>query len=677
MLASVPDPSLPSGVRATVFALVAATVGCGTAATGTTASTQANDASPTPIDANDANDATAPSTDANDAAAPPTDASDAATTASPAGMGAVVNAGGVAFRVWAPDATSVWVRGDFNGWATPGTGMSSDGNGNFSVAVDGAGAGQQYEYVIQTGSTTVHRADPRSRQVLESSGTFTNSVIVDPSAYQWQSNFTPPPFDRQVIYELHIGTFDGSAGMGTWHAAAAKLGYLAALGVNMIEVLPIAEFVGDYSWGYDPSFPFAPESAYGLPDDAKSFIDHAHALGMGVIVDVVHNHYGPELGRSLWCFDVDCFGAGGIYFYTDWREETGFGPRPDFGRQAVRDYIVDNAEQWLQEYRADGLRWDSTVNIRMAKNSSGQMVNIDNGWPLLQRATDTCHGQPGKIQIAEDLQGDSAITSPTSGGGAGFDSQWAPEFFYPMKSALTAVDDSQRDMNAVAGAIDHSYGGGATTRVIFTENHDQVAPQNGGERLSQAICPGLTDGCKYYAEKRTTLGAAVLMTSPGIPMLFQGQEFVEDTPFPFDQAQGIDWTKESTFSGIVQLYADLIHMRLNAGKTTGGLSGDGLNAFHVNNGAKVVAYHRWSQGGPGDDVVVVANFSNVAFPSYIIGFPRVGAWHVRFNSDWSGYSPDFGDAPSNDVTAAAPGQDGLGYQGSVGIGPYTAIVLSQ
>jgi 1,4-alpha-glucan branching enzyme len=603
--------------------------------------------------------------------------SDSAAPSKHSGMGAVVYDGGVAFRVWAPDASHVWVRGEFDQWATPGTKMPSEGNGNFSVDVDGARAGQQYEYLIKTGFTTVHRADPRSRQVLESNGSFTNSVVVDPKSYVWHSSFSTPPFNQQVIYELHVGTFDGSAGTGTWQKAEQQLGYLAGLGINMIEVLPVAEFAGDYSWGYNPSFPFAPESAYGSPDDFKSFIDQAHSYDIGVIVDVVHNHYGPDLGRSLWCFDVDCFGAGGIYFYTDWREETGFGPRPDYGRQAVRDYIVDNAEQWLQEYRADGLRWDSTVNIRMAKNSSGQMVDIDNGWPLLQRATDACHSQPWKIEIAEDLQGDSAVTAPTSGGGAGFDSQWEPQFFYPMKAALTAIDDSQRDMNSVSAAISHNYGGSSTTRVIFTENHDQVAPQNGGERLSQAICPGLTSDCVYYAEKRTTLGAAVLMTSPGVPMIFQGQEFVDDTPFPFNQAQGIDWSKQSTFSGIVQMYKDLIQLRLNGNRNTAGLTGDGLNVFHVNDGAKVIAYHRWSQGGPGDDVVVVANFSNVAFPSYIIGFPRSGAWKVRFNSDWSGYSSDFKDTPSNGVTAASPSRDGLPYRGSVGIGPYTAIVLSQ
>jgi 1,4-alpha-glucan branching enzyme len=595
-------------------------------------------------------------------------------------MGAVVYPGGVSFRVWAPNATLVAVRGDFNAWADPGIAMSNEGNGLFSVDVGSARAGQQYEYVIGNGSQIVHRADPRSRQILDVGGTFTNSVVVDPSSYTWTTqSYSAPALEQQVIYELHVGTFDGSVGAGTWKSAALKLDYLARLGINMIEVLPVNEFQGDYSWGYNPSFPFAPESTYGSPDDLKAFIDQAHARGIGVIIDVVHNHYGPELGRSLWCFDIECYGNGGIYFYSDWRKDTGFGARPDFGRQEVRDYVVDNETQWLGEFRADGLRWDSTINIRRAwDSSSNQARDIDSGWPLLQRINDTSHAsQPGKIQIAEDLQQNDWVTRPTSAGGAGFDAQWETEFYYPMRDALLAVDDRARDMSRVAYAITHGYNGKATQRILFTENHDQVAPQNGGRRLSESICPGLTDGCRVYAEKRTTLGAAILMTTPGIPMIFQGQELVDNTPFPFTKARGIDWSKMAVFPGIVQMYSDLIHLRRNSSNTTRGLGGNNVNVFHVNNGAKVVAYHRWDQGGPGDDVVVVANFGNVAYASYDIGFPRGGAWHVRFNGDYNGYSPDFANTQSNDTIARADGQDGLNYRGTIGIGPYSVVILSQ
>ena len=139
----------------------------------------------------------------------------------------------------------------------------------------------------------------------------------------------------------------------------------------------------------------------------------------------------------------------------------------------------------------------------------------------------------------------------------------------------------------------------------------------------------------------------------------------------------MDWTKVDRFAGILQMYRDLIALRTNANGVSAGLSGDSTNVFHVNNQAKVVAYHRWMRGGEGDDVIVLANFSNRAFSSYIIGFPRGGRWIVRFNSDWNGYSPDFLSTPSDDTTASPVPRDGLPYSGSVGVGPYTAIVLSQ
>jgi 1,4-alpha-glucan branching enzyme len=313
------------------------------------------------------------------------------------------------------------------------------------------------------------------------------------------------------------------------------------------------------------------------------------------------------------------------------------------------------------------------VNIRRAAG-----LDLPDGWALLQRATATAHQlQPGSIMIAEDLQGDAQITGPVTSGGTGFDSQWDPSFFYPVKTALISGSDAARDMTQIAGAIAHGFNGTASERVIYTEDHDMVAPQNGPDKgrlpaLISASSPG-----DYYARKRSTLGATLVLTAPGIPMLFMGQEFLEDTPFPFSPAPAIDWTKPTTYSGILALYQRLIALRKDADGTTAGLSGNHLSVFHVNNNAKVIAFHRWNKGGPGDDVLVVANFSNKSFASYIIGFPHPGTWHVRFNGDSTRYSPDFKGTPSNDAYAVTGGRDGEAYNGSVALGPYSAIVLSQ
>jgi 1,4-alpha-glucan branching enzyme len=585
-------------------------------------------------------------------------------------MGAVPYPGGTTFRVWAPDATQAFVAGDWNGWDATASELAAEGHGLFSADVAGALAGQQYELVLRSGAEVLHRADPRAQRMTGADG---RAVIVDHGAYSWTSTaYRTPSFDDQVIYELHLGTFADTAGpgTGTFQSAIGKLDHLAALGVSMIEILPPNEFPGGYSWGYNPSFPSAPESSYGTPDDAKAFVEAAHARGMGVIVDVVHNHYGPDQ-LSLWCFDGPCFGAGGIYFYADWRRETGFGPRPDFGRAEVRDFVLDSALTWLRDYRADGLRWDSTVNIRRAGGT-----DLPDGWKLLQRMNDRVdREQPWKIMIAEDLQNDDWVTRPTGSGGAGFDSQWDPDFYYPMKDALVAASDGARDMGRVAYAIGHGYNGVATHRVLFTENHDQVAPQNGGMRMTEAIWPG--HGDSVWARKRSSLGAAVALTSPGIPMLFQGQEFADTTPFPFGRDRGIDWSKADTNAGILRLYQDLVHLRRNAAGTTAGLRGNNTNIFHVNDADKVLAWHRWDRGGPGDDVVVVANFSSRAFAAYDLGLPRGGTWKVRFNGDWKGYAADFAGTPSNDLGARPEPRDGLSFTGTVGVGPYSVVVLSQ
>jgi len=583
--------------------------------------------------------------------------------------GAVTYDGGTTFRVWAPHAWSVFVVGDFNSWEVGADELLREPDSDyFSADVDGARHGHAYKYVIRHGSDEIWRTDPRARQMTSSVG---NSVIVDPNAFQWTAHdFHTPPWDETVIYELHLGTFHDAPGWGpgNWTSAAARLPELADLGVNVVEVMPPAEFAGDFSWGYNPSHPFAPESAYGTVDDAKRFIDEAHRHGIGVVVDVVHNHYGPS-DLPMWCFDGEClgWGNGGIYFYTDWRKETSWGPRPDYGRTEVRDYITSNVAMWLHEYHADGLRWDATSQIRKAGSSE-----LPEGWSLLQRANDLVdQDHAWKLMIAEDLQNEAWMTKTTGEGGAGFDSQWDAEFVHPITHNLIVRDDHDRSMGQVRDAIVHQYDGKALRRVIYTESHDEVA--NGKQRVPEMIWPG--NAGSWYSKKRATLGIALVMTSPGIPMLFQGQECLEDGWF--QDSDPVDWNKCHTFSGIRTMVRDLVHLRRNLRGTTQGLRGGNVNVFHVNDGAKLIAFHRWDRGGPGDDVVVVANFSEQAFTSYELGLPRGGTWHVRFNGDWKGYDAEFGDTPSSRVTAWDGERDGLGYHGTVGVGPYGVVILSQ
>lgn len=593
------------------------------------------------------------------------------------GMGATLygnpnnQQGGTAFRVWAPFASAVYVAGDFNGWNGGNARLSSEGNGNWSLDVRNVGAGTHYQYVIRNGTQTLWRNDPQAKEVTNSAG---DSRVVDPDAFSWLSNgYGTPPWNDLVVYELHVGTFHDTPGgpVGTFATAIQRLDHLAGLGVNCIELMPICEFAGDYSWGYNYGHPFAIESAYGDVDRLKEFVDEAHLRGIAVLTDVVYNHWGPT-DMDLWRFDGWSLGPwGGIYFYNDDRAITPWGDtRPDYGRGEVRQYIRDNALYFLQEFHLDGLRWDSTNNIRDRSNGTGGA--LPEGWSLLQWINDEIDWTQGwKISIAEDMQNNEWVTKDTGAGGAGFDAQWDPDFVHPIRNQCILADDGARSMATVRDAILHRYNGDAFERVIYTDNHDEAA--NGKTRLPEAIWPGNADS--WFSKKRSTLGAALVLTAPGIPMLLQGQELLEDGWF--SDTDPLDWSRLSSFGGITNLYRDLIRLRRDWWNHTAGLKGQHVNVHHVNDADKVIAFHRYDQGGPGDDVVVVMNWANRGYSSYNLGFPRGGTWRVRFNSDWNGYDAAFGNWSSFDTTANVGPKDGMSYNANVGLGPYTCIILSQ
>ena len=259
---------------------------------------------------------------------------------------------------------------------------------------------------------------------------------------------------------------------------------------------------------------------------------------------------------------------------------------------------------------------------------------------------------PEKIIIAEDLQNNATITDSPEQGGAGFTAQWDAQFVHPIRHAVIMAVDEDRDLTAVSAALTAQYNDTPWTRVIYTESHDEVA--NGKARVPEEIANGEADS--VFAKKRSTLGAALVFTAPGIPMIFQGQEFLEDGWF--DDHDPLDWQKADQHAGIFQLYRDLIRLRRNLDGSTRGLLGSHINVFHTNNEAKILAFHRWQDGGAGDDVIVAANFSNKSLPGYTIGLPQPGLWRVRLNKDNGRYDPAFINANCPDIIAA-PARDNL------------------
>ncbi|MFM6320719.1 MAG: alpha-amylase family glycosyl hydrolase [Microcystis panniformis] len=585
---------------------------------------------------------------------------------------------GTTFRVWGQFASSIYVAGDFNGWSRTANPLVSEGNGYWSADIPNALKGQKYRYVIASPfvSGVQWRTDPYCKRVLDNTG---GDGIITGDSFDWGTNrFAMPAWNELVIYELHVASFNrNSPHPGTFDSIIEKLGILKDLGINAIELLPIFGFPGPFSLGYNPALPFDIESNYGEPDDFKAFVKKAHEYGIAIILDVVYNHFGPsDLDTSLWRFDGwSENGKGGIYFYNDRRSYTPFGDRPDFGRGEVRQFIRDNALMWLEEYQLDGLRFDSTVNIRNIYGNNNDPGNdLPEGWSLMQWINNEIDRRmPWKLTIAEDLQNNEWINRSTGAGGAGFDSQWGSFFYYSIFNAIVAPTDDARNMNSIRDAIYQRFETDAWKRVIYSENHDEVASLNKKLRLPEAIWLGHADS--WFARKRSTLAAAIIMTAPGIPMIFMGQEFLEWGSW--SDSGSLDWSKKDRFSGIWNLYQALIRLRRNWFNNTRGLRGQPVNVFHVNNTNKVMAYHRWDQGGAGDDVVVVLNLADRSYDSYSIGFPRGGTWYVRFNSDWNGFSPDFGSKPGYDTTANPGGQDGMPFAGNIGIGPYTALILSQ
>ena len=578
---------------------------------------------------------------------------------------------GVTFRVWAPNATSVFVPGTFTTptWLTTATPLAKElpggvWNGVWSADVSAAAPGQQYKYYINYSGGSIWKQDPRARQVTYSgSSAGANSIIYDPSAFNWAGDsLTPPALNDWFVYELHMGTFPASSVPSKFVAATNKLDYLKSLGINAVELMPIAEFSTDNSWGYNPAQPFAVENiGYGGADGLKTFVQACHARGLAVLLDVVHNHYGPS-DLDMWNFDGYSGGGpigGGIYFYQSNTnlEITPYGDtRPNFSSQQVRNFVQDNFTMWLSECHVDGFRWD-TPGLMMNADNYGYISDADT---LINAINAMIHtNYTGKISIAEDVYNYD-----------GFDSAWDTSFPGYFTPVLTATLDSSRDMNVIVNAVRYNvrYGGQAGSgRVAFLESHDVVGDLNGGVRLVTAI-DSVTPN-SYRARKLSTLGAVVTLTAPGVPMIFQGQEMLENQSF--DSSRSVDWSKTNTYSNIVQLYRDLIGARRNLKGCTPGLEGDQCSVFQVDNINKLVAFHRWNSAAPNQDAVVVAHFANGTLNNYALNFPSAGNWYVQFNSDSTNYGTDYGNIGSSVVTASG------GLSATIAIGPYSALILSQ
>ena len=426
--------------------------------------------------------------------------------------------GGAHARVWAPDRSSVDVVSDADRsrcWP-----LVRDCNGYFAGDLPEARSGDRYWFRLDG---RLLRPDPASRH--QPDGPHGPSAIVDPSAFRWTDDgWRGLQSGGQVIYELHVGTFTPE---GTWRAAAAALDALADLGITTVEMMPVADFAGRFGWGYDGVNLYAPTRLYGTPDDLRAFVDRAHALGIGVILDVVYNHIGPD-GNYLSDFARDYFTD---RYTNDWGEAINFETAPP-----ARAFFVENAGYWIDEFHFDGLRLDATQDIHDV--SRDHVVS-----ELIRKAR--AKAAPRTIYIvAENEPQETRLVRDPAQGGHGGDALWNDDYHHTALVALTGRREAYYfDYNGSAqefvscARYGYLYQGQwyqwqkkrrgtpaldlpPRAFVSYLENHDQVANTPFGKRLHQVCSPG-----------RLRALTALTLLGPATPMLFQGQEFASSAPF--------------------------------------------------------------------------------------------------------------------------------------------------
>ncbi len=433
---------------------------------------------------------------------------------------------GVHFRVWAPRTGKAGIAaGNDPHDLRDRYSLINEGNGYHSLFVPGNPTGLFYGFIL--GDEERFYPDPASR--FQPLGPHGPSQVIDPGSFPW-SDGAWKGFDRRcpVLYEIHIGTFTRES---TWKSAEGQLPALSSLGITALEIMPVAEFCGRFGWGYDGVDLFAPSHLYGAPDDFRRFVDRAHSLKIGVVLDVVYNHVGPD-GNYLRSFSPDYFTS---RYMNEWGEPINF-DGDDSG--PVREFFTMNAAYWIDEYHLDGLRIDATQ----------QMFDFSQRHILAEITSSIRIAANGRTVyiVAENEPQDVKLVMPVDKGGYGMDALWNDDFHHTAMVALTGhneayYSDYMGTPQELVSCMKYGYlyqgqyfkwqrkrrgtpafGIPSRTFVTFMQNHDQVANSGRGLRIHD-----LTTFGRYKAM------TAVMLLSPGTPMLFQGQEFASSSPFCF------------------------------------------------------------------------------------------------------------------------------------------------
>ena len=581
-------------------------------------------------------------------------------------MGATLVPGGATFRVWAPRATAVYVCGEFNNWRQDASSLLSPiGDGQWVGFTAGLKDGDPYLFYVNGPGSSGYKRDPRARE-LDCAPPFPqcDCLLREPSSFPWhQTGLRPPAFNDLIVYQLHVGTFLTAPlnPNGYFLDVAAKLPYFASLGINAIEPLPVVEFPAFPSLGYNGTDYYSPENDHGDFDNAsvqsyfatlntllaaknqpaypsadvlkgsanqlRALVDLCHVYGIAVLFDVVYGHAGGGFDdASLYFMDRMPLGDNNnSLYFTD--QGIAGGLAFAYWNNDVKQFLIDNAKFWYEEYRIDGFRFDQVSDI----DSHG-------GWSTCQWLTDTLrYIKPEAALIAEYWPVNGAVLDSVASGGAGFDATWSDRLRDAVRGAIGQSSGgafAAVNMDSIAGALEFTPSSARWRSVQYIENHDIVWINH---QPQQPRIPRLADSSNprsWFARSRSRVATGLVLTAPGIPMLFMGQEFLEDKQWSDDPNAGdnIWWAGldggDKAMADHLRFSSDLIALR----RRQPGLRGEGLNVFHVHNLNRVLAFQRWVEGA-GRDVVVVASLNENTFSSYELGFPRPGHWLEVFNSD--------------------------------------------
>jgi 1,4-alpha-glucan branching enzyme len=522
----------------------------------------------------------------------------------------------IEFKLFAPYNKAASLVGSFSDWQE--IPMKKGEDGFFRTTVDLEDGAYSYKFKVQSLSwflepdTWVSVTDPYAKDIdglsSEENGIIRikdGQEIVD--TYVWQNDDKPLPADHElVIYELHVADFSGgeddSYARGKYKHVIEKLDYLCELGINAIELMPVKEYPGDYSWGYNPRHFFATESSYGSTEELKQLVDECHGRGIRIIMDGIYNH--SESSASLTQIDHDYW-----YHHEPKDPDNSWGPEFNYelydeklDTYPARRYIGDTVRYWIEEYHLDGIRYDAAK----------QIGNYDFMHWIVQETKDAAGNKPF-YNVAEHIPETPEITNVDGP----MDGCWHDGFYHCILPHLTG---ETFDLERLKDVLDAKRCGfmGATNVVNYLTNHDH------NHVLADLGDRGILDEAAF---RRQRLGAALLMTAMGIPMLWMGTEFGEYKYKTIDQAK-IDWTllSHDLNRNLFEYYKGLIALR----KSNAALQTANIEFFYEDPETKVLAYTRWNDEG--SRVVVVANFSDQFLAGYSVpNFPANGTWH-----EWTG-----------------------------------------